>query len=263
VIVENRAGANSNIATEYVQHAAPDGYTVIVNTISHNVNPLLQPDLIKYDPIKDFTPIAMVSVLPQLLVVAGDSPIRTLDDLVKKAQSKPGAVSYGSAGFGGSGHLASALLEYRTRTKQIHVPFKGNGPALQEVMAGRVDYMFYPMIGVKEYVTGGKLRILAATTAKRHPDYPDVPTMAESGYAHFEDYAQPIGFIAPAGTPKAVVDKLDAAIAAAIDKPELRARLVALGADVQHLGPTAYRDWLRDDRQRWATLIHDANIKAE
>ncbi|VTU23264.1 Bug family tripartite tricarboxylate transporter substrate binding protein [Variovorax sp. RA8] len=263
VVIENKPGVNGNIATDYVRHAAPDGYTLIVNTISHNVNPLLQPDRIKYDPVKDFTPVSMVAVLPQLIVVAGDSPYKTLGDLVKKAQSAPGAVTYGTAGVGGSAHLAAALLEQRSNTKMNHIPFKGNAPALTEVIAGRVDFMFYPMVGVSEFVTGGKVRILAATTAKRHPDYPQVPTTAELGFPGFEDYAQPIGFIAPAGLPAPIAAKLDAAIVAVLNKPAMQARFKSLGAELKHLGPDEYREWLGQDRARWAQLIRSANIKAE
>ena len=263
VVIENKPGVNGNIATDYVRQAAPDGYTLIVNTISHNVNPLLQPDRIKYDPVKDFTPVSMVAVLPQLIVVAGDSPYKTLGDLVKKAQSAPSAVSYGTAGVGGSAHLAAALLEQRSNTKMNHIPFKGNAPALTEVIAGRVDFMFYPMVGVSEFVTSGKVRILAATTAKRHPDYPQVPTTAELGFPGFEDYAQPIGFIAPAGLPAPIAAKLDAAIVTALNKPAMQARFKSLGAELKHLGPTEYREWLGQDRARWAQLIRSANIKAE
>lgn len=263
LVVENKAGANGNIATEFVRHAAPDGYTLLMNTISHNVNPLLQPELVKYDPIADFTPVAQVAVLPQMIVVAGNSPFKTLEDLVKKAQEAPQRVSYGSAGVGGSAHLAAALLEQRSKTRMNHIPFKGNGPALTEVMAGRVDFMFFPMIGAGDFVATGKLRILAVTTARRHPDYPTIPTTSEVGLPGFEDYAQPIGFIAPAGLPPAIADKLDAVVVAALAAPATQARLKALGAEVVHRGPTQYREWLTQDRKRWADLIRSANIKAE
>ena len=263
VVVDNKPGANGNIATEFVQHAAPDGYTVIMNTISHNVNPLLQPERVKYDPVKDFTPIAQVAVLPQIIVVGADSPYRTLDDLVKKAQARPEAVTYGTAGVGGSAHLAAVLLEQRSKARMNHIPFKGNAPALTEVMSGRVDFMFFPMIGAAEYVNAGKLRVLAVAAARRHPDYPGVPTTTELGYAGFEDYAQPIGFIGPAGLPAPVVDKLDKAIAAALARPATEARLKSLGAEVKYRGPADYRTWLGQDRARWAQLIQSANIKAE
>ena len=263
VIVDNKPGVNGNIATDFVQRAPADGYTLLINTISHNVNPLIQPDRIKYDPVKDFTPISMIAVLPQVIVVAGDSPYKSLGDLVKKAQSAPGAVSYGTAGVGGSAHLAAALLEQRGKVQMNHIPFKGNAPALTEVMSGRVDFMFYPMIGLTDFVSSGKIRILAATTARRHPDYPEVPTTAELGFPGFEDYAQPIGFLAPAGLPAPIAARLDAAVMAALNKPAMQARLKSLGADLQHRGPAEYREWLIQDRARWAQLIKSANIKAE
>ena len=263
VIVDNKPGVNGNIATDFVQRAPADGYTLLINTISHNVNPLIQPDRIKYDPVKDFTPISMIAVLPQVIVVAGDSPYKSLGDLVKKAQSAPGAVSYGTAGVGGSAHLAATLLEQRGKVQMNHIPFKGNAPALTEVMSGRVDFMFYPMIGLTDFVSSGKIRILAATTARRHPDYPEVPTTAELGFPGFEDYAQPIGFLAPAGLPAPIAARLDAAVMAALNKPAMQARLKSLGADLQHRGPAEYREWLIQDRARWAQLIKSANIKAE
>lgn len=263
VVVDNKPGANGNIATEFVQHAAPDGYTLIMNTISHNVNPLLQPDRVKYEPVKDFTPIAQVAVLPQIIVVAADSPYKTLGDLVKQAQAKPEGVSYGTAGVGGSAHLAAVLLEQRSKIRMNHIPFKGNAPALTEVMSGRVDFMFFPMIGAAEFVNAGKIRVLAVAAGKRHADYPGVPTTAELGYAGFEDYAQPIGFIGPAGLPAPIVEKLDKAIAAALAKPATEARLKSLGAEIMYRGPADYRTWLGQDRTRWAQLIKSANIKAE
>lgn len=263
VVVENKPGVSGNIATEFVQHAAPDGYTMIVNTIAHNVNPLLNPGRIKYDPIKDFTQVARIALLPQLIVVGGNSPYQTLTDLVKKAQSAPLAVSYGSSGVGGSAHLAGALLELRTQSQMTHVPYKGNAPALTDVMAGRVDFMFYPMIGVADHVKAGKLRVLAVATAEPHPDYPGIPTMSDMGLKGFENYAQPIGFIAPAGLPPAVTAKLEATIAAAVAKPAVSARMRSLGAVVAYQGSREYREWLTQDRTRWADLIRDAKIKVD
>jgi tripartite-type tricarboxylate transporter receptor subunit TctC len=261
VIVENRAGANGNIATEAVSRATPDGYTILVNTLSHNVNPLMNPGIAKYDPIKDFNPVSLAVVLPQVLVVPYDSPYKTLADLVKAAKSEPGKVSYGSAGNGGSAHLSAELLAQRAGAKMIHVPFKGNGPALTEVMAGRVSFMFYPMIGIANHVADKKLRILAVTTEKRHPDFPDAPTMAEAGFPGFEDYVGPVGFLAPGGTPAPIVEKLSAAVRAALAKPEVRERLRGLGAVVVGSTPAEYREWLKGDAQRWGHLIQAAHLK--
>lgn len=261
VVVENRAGANGNIGTELVARAPADGYTLIVNTLSHNVNPLLNPAVAKYDPVKDFAPVSLAVVLPQMLVVANDSPFQTVADLVKAAKAQPGTVSYGSAGNGGSAHLAAELLAVRSSSRMIHVPFQGNGPALTEVMSGRVNFIFYPMIGVANYVADRKLRILAVTTEKRHPDFPNVPTMAEAGFPGFEAYVGPVGFLAPAGTPPAAIDKLSTAIRAALAKPAVRDRIRGLGGVVVGSSPAEYREWLRGDAQRWAELIKTAQIK--
>jgi tripartite-type tricarboxylate transporter receptor subunit TctC len=263
VVIDNRSGANGNIATEAVAKSPADGYTLIVNTLSHNVNYLLHPDIIKYDPVKDFTPISLAVILPQLVVVPYDSPFKTLDDLLKAAKKPASNITYGSAGAGGSAHLAAELLANKTGVKMTHVPFRGNAPAMTEVMAGRVNFMFYPMIGVSSFVADKKLRILAVTTAKRHPDYPNVPTMAEEGLSGFEEYVGPVGFLAPAGTPPAVVQKLSAAIRAALAKPAVRDRLQALGGVVVGSTPDEYKAWLKGDYERWAQLIKAASIKAE
>jgi tripartite-type tricarboxylate transporter receptor subunit TctC len=263
VIVENRSGANGNIGTEYVARAPADGYTLIVNTLSHNVNPLLNSATAKYDPMKDFTPVSLAVVLPQVVVTAHDSPYGSMKELVAAAKAKPEAVSYGSAGNGGSAHLAAALLEQRIGSRMVHVPFRGNAPALTEVSAGRVGFMFYPMIGVADLVAQKRVKVLAVTTPQPHPDYPGVPTMAEAGFPGFEDYVGPVGFLAPAGTPTEVVDKLSTAIRAALKKPEIQERLKGLGAVVVGSTPQEYREWLKGDAQRWAELIKAANLKSE
>lgn len=261
VVVENRVGANGNIATESVAASAPDGYTLLVNTLSLNVNAILGQGRVKYDPAKDFAPISLAVALPQYLVVGYDSPYKTLADLVAKAKSAPQAVSYGSAGGGGSAHLAAALLATRTQTNMLHVPFKGNAPALTEVMAGRVDFMFYPMIGVVEREAQKQIRILAVTTAKRYPDTPHVPTMAESGFPGFEEYVGPVGFVAPAGTPPVVLEKLASAIRSTLTKPAIEQKLRQLGSVVVASSPSDYRNWLKEDHARWTQLIKTANIK--
>ena len=152
VLVENKAGATSMIATQEVKRAPADGYTLYMTTLTHSVNAVLHADKKPYDPIADFTPITLVAHLPLVMVAKGDSPFNTAADVVKAAKAKPGEISYASSGSGGSAHLAGALVEALTGTKMIHVPFKGNAPALTEVMAGRISFMFYPMIGIADHV---------------------------------------------------------------------------------------------------------------
>jgi tripartite-type tricarboxylate transporter receptor subunit TctC len=261
IVIENRLGANGNIATESVAQAPADGYTLLVNTLSLNVNAILAQGRVKYDPVKDFSPITLAVALPQYLIVGYNSRFKSLQDLVQKAKTQPEAVSYGSAGNGGSAHLAAALLESRTQTKMLHVPFKGNAPAMTEVMAGRVDFMFYPMIGVVEHEVQKQIRILAVTTPKRYSDTPHVPTMAESGFPGFEEYVGPVGFVAPAGTPPAILDKLANAIRASLTKPSVEQKLRQLGSVVVASSPTEYKQWLKDDYARWNQLIKAADIK--
>ena len=263
VVVENKSGANGNIATEDVARAPADGYTIIVNTLSHNVNALLGAGKVKYDPVKNFAPVSLAVVLPQVLVVGPDSRYASVADLVKAAKARPGEVSFGSAGNGGSAHLSAALLEVRAGAKMNHIPFRGNAPALTEVMAGRVDFMFYPMIGVADRVAGKQLKVIGITTKQRHADFPGVPTMAEAGFPGFEDYIGPVGFLAPAGTPAPVLAKLSTTIRATLAKPAIQDKLRGLGAVVVGSSPDDYREWLKKDYERWAQLIKDAAVTAE
>ena len=262
-IVENRAGANSLIATDAVARAAPDGYTLIAATLAHNINPILMADKAKYQPIKDFASISLAATVPMIAVTGYDSPMKSLQDVVAAAKAQPGAVTYGSAGHGGSAHLAAALLGNLTGTQMTHVPFKGNAPALTEVMAGRVTFMFYPMVGVADQVAQKRLRALAVTTPKRHPDFPTTPTMAELGYPGFEDYTPGIVFLAPAGTPQAIITRLSESIRASVARPETREKLRALGAVTAGLTPAETVTWMQMDYDRWARLIKAAGVKAE
>ena len=264
VVVENRTGANALIATQEVKRSAPDGYTLLVTTLSHNVNPLLLGDKAQYDPIKDFTPITLVCLLPMVVVTRADSPFNSVQELVRAAKAKPGEISYASAGNGGSAHLAGALLETLSGTKMTHVPFRGNAPALTEVMAGRVSFMFYPMIGIAEHVAEKHVKALAVSTDKRHPDYPGAPTMSESGFPGFEQHTQGLGVVGPAGMPALAVRKLNEAIRASLAKLETKERLKGLGAITEGGStPEEFRKWLEGDAQRWAHVIQAAGVKGE
>jgi len=264
VLVENKAGAASMIATQEVKRSAPDGYTLYMTTLTHSVNAILHAEKKPYDPIADFTPITLVCHLPLVMVTKGDSPFSTPQDVVKAAKAKPGEISYGSSGSGGSAHLAGALVEALTGTKMLHVPFKGNAPALTEVMAGRVSFMFYPMVGIADHVREKRLKVIGVSTEKRHPDYPGVPTMSESGFPGFEEYTQGLGVVGPAGLPAPVVSRLNEAIRASLVKPDTKEKLSKLGAITEGGStPAEFRTWLGKDLERWERVIKAAGVKAE
>ncbi|NKE44067.1 tripartite tricarboxylate transporter substrate binding protein [Roseomonas frigidaquae] len=259
VIVENRTGANALVATEAVAREQADGYTLMVTTLSHSVNSILLPNA-RYHPLRDFAPVSLLAVLPLIAVTGATTPYRTLAQLVDAAKAKPGEVTYGSAGNGGSAHLAAALLAVQSGTEMTHVPFRGNAPALTEVMSGRVSFMFYPMIGLADHIARGSLRPLGVSTAERSPDYPQVPTMREIGYPGFEDYSQGLGIAAPAGTPEPVVARLNAAVRASLEKPETNQRLKSLGAIVTASTPAEFGAFLERDLDRWRRVIEAAKI---
>ena len=264
VLVENKTGANAMIATQDVKRSAPDGYTLLMTTLSHNVNAILLADQKPYDPIQDFTPITLVCLLPLVMVTKADAPFNSVQDVVNAAKAKPAEITYASAGNGGSAHLAAALVEALSKTKMTHVPFRGNAPALTEVMAGRVSFMFYPMVGIADHVAQKRLKVLASSTERRHPDYPNAPTMAESGFAGFEQYTQGLGVVAPAGTPTPVVGRLNEAVRASLAKADTRDRFKALGAITEGGStPEYFRTWLAGDRTRWERVIKAAGVKAE
>ena len=262
-IVENRPGANAIIATEVVARSAPDGYTTLFSSLSLLVNAILPGTKAQYDPFKDFAPVSNAANLPMVIVTAAANPANSMKDLLALAKAKPGEISYGTSGIGGSSHLAGAMLENFTGTKMINVPFKGNGPALAEVMAGRVTFMFYPIIGIADQVAAKKIKVLAVGTPQHHPDFPGVPTMAESGLPGFEETAPWVGMLAPAGTPPAVVSRLSEEMRKSIAKPETRERFKALGAVAIADTPAEFAAFLRKDYERWARVIKASGVKAE
>ena len=263
IFVDNKPGASSMIATREVKNAPPDGYTLLFSSLGLNVNPILLGDLAGFNPKTDFAPISNAATLPLVAVSAYDSPIKTMPELLKKARTKPEAVSFASSGSGGSGHLAGELLATLAKAKMLHVPYKGNGPALLEVMAGRVDFMFYPVIGIAENVAARRVQILAVGTAKRLPQFPDAPTMSEVGFPGFEETAPWVGMLAPAKTPPAVVNRLNDAMVKALARLEVKAQLEKLGAVIVGDSPAEFAAYLKRDYDRWEGVIKAANIKPE
>ncbi len=263
IIVDNKAGASSMIATREAKNATPDGYTLLFSSLGLNVNPILIGDQAGFNPKTDFTPISNAATLPLVAVTAFDASARTMPDLLKKARTKPEAVSFGSSGSGGSGHLAGELLATLAKAKMLHVPFKGNGPALLEVMAGRVDYMFYPAIGIAENIASKRLSILAVGTSRRLPQFPDTPTMSEVGFPGFEETAPWVGLLGPAKLPASMVATLNDAVVKALAKPDVRAQLEKLGAVIVGDSPAAFTAYLKRDYDRWENVIKTAAVKAD
>ncbi|MFO1190804.1 MAG: tripartite tricarboxylate transporter substrate binding protein [Rhodoferax sp.] len=260
VVVENRAGASGQLATDAVAQAEPDGYTLLSTASTFIVNPILL-NKPKPDPLKDFVAVSHTAVLPTVLVVGQDHPANNLQDLVRMA--KTSHVTYASAGTGGPAHLAGALLAHSTGTSMTHIPFKGAAPAIAEVMSGRVSYTFYTMSGLKEYVAAKRVKPLAITAIQRHPDFPTVPTMTEAGVPGFDNVGAWFGIVAPAGTPAAVVARLNSAIDRSLNKPEVREKLVGMSMVPVGGPPQAFKTFLEQDQQRWSALIKAADIKPE
>jgi len=263
VIVENRPGANAIIATEAVARSAPDGYTLLFSSLSLLVNAILLEDKVKYDPFKDFAPISNAALLPMVVVTSPETGLNSMQDLIARAKARSGELSYGTSGHAGSTHLAGAMLENMSGTKMINVPFKGNGPALAEVMAGRVTFMFYPIIGIADQVAGRKLKVLSVGTIARHPDFPSVPTMAEAGFSGLEETAPWVGMLAPAGTPAPVVNRLSEDMRKSLARPETKERMRSLGGISVADTPAEFAAFLRKDHERWARVIKASAVKPE
>jgi tripartite-type tricarboxylate transporter receptor subunit TctC len=262
-VVENRPGANAIIATEAVARSAPDGYTLLFSSLSLLVNAILMEGKVHYDPFKDFAPVSNAAVLPMVVVTSPETRIDSMQDLVALARANPGELSYATSGNGGSTHLAGAMLENFTGTKMINVPFKGNGPALAEVMAGRVTFMFYPIVGIADQVSAKRLKVLAVGTPRPHADFPAVPTLEQSGLPGFEETAPWVGMLAPAGTPPAVVNRLAEEMRRSLARRETQERMKALGAVTVADTPSEFSAFLKKDYERWARVIKTSGVKAE
>lgn len=260
VVVDNKPGASGLIATDLVKRAAPDGHTVLFVPSTYVVNPLLMPKS-NYDPVKDFAAVSHIATLATVMITAQESKIQSVRDLVAAAKAGPG-VSFASTGVGGPAHLSGELFQSQTGTQTTHIPFKGAAPALMEVMAGRVSYMFHPLTGLKEVVASKRVKPLAVSgSATRLAEFPDVPTMAEAGYAGYEDVGVWFGVIAPAGTPAPIVTRLNGAIQAALQKPATLDKLKAVGAVPTGGTPQQFQDFVARDVARWTTIIRAAKIE--
>jgi tripartite-type tricarboxylate transporter receptor subunit TctC len=261
VVVENRGGASGTIAADLVAKAAPDGYTLMLDAANHAVNPSLLPKL-PYDPDKAFAPVTLLALFPNVLVVHPAFPVSSVKELIAKAKAEPGKIAFASSGNGSAQHLAAELFRQRAGLEMVHVPYKGGGPALIDVMAGQVPLYFGNMASALPHVKNGRLKALAITAAKRSPAAPELPTVAESGMPGYQVYEWNAIF-APAGTPAAIVNRLQAEIAKAVKIPEVRERMLALGGEIVASSPADLGAWVREQSASWSRVIKAANIKPE
>jgi tripartite-type tricarboxylate transporter receptor subunit TctC len=260
VVVDNRPGAGTNIANEYVARAAPDGYTLLMGTPALAINMALYKNLL-YDTLRDFVAVSMFSQSPNILVVNSSSPAKSMSELIALARAKPGVLNYSSAGSGTTQHLAGELLKLRTGTNIVHVPYKGSAPSLTALIAGEVDLSFANVPAILQHVKSGRLRPLASTGTRRSELLPDVPTMQEAGL----DLEATVwyGVFAPAATPRAVVNAISDAIVQATRSPDIMQRLVDQGAEPVGDAPAEFDRILRKEVAKWGEVIRTTGIQVE
>ncbi len=262
VIIDYKAGAGGTVGADFVAKSEPDGYTLLMaNTGTMVINPAVYSKL-PYQTLRDFAPVARTAQQPLALVVNPSVPAKTVAELVALAKAGPGKLNYGSAGNGGISHLVPEMFKQATGSFIVHIPYKGSAPAFTDLMAGQVQLMAESVPQAAAYVKAGKLRALAVTSAQRNPALPEVPTMIEAGIPGF-DVVGFYGVLAPAGTPKPVLDKLSAAFKAVLDNPEIRNRMVQQGADPAFLGHEDFSRFLAAEMPRWAQAVKDSGTRLD
>ncbi|WP_076999745.1 tripartite tricarboxylate transporter substrate binding protein [Variovorax sp. KK3] len=261
VLIDNRGGAAGSIGTEVAAKSAADGYTVLFTLSSHTINPAIYAKL-PFDTQKDFEPVAMVASLPQILVANPSFPASNVAELVALAKSKPGTLSYATVGNGSPGHLAGELMKLRTGTELTHVPYRGGGPAVTDVMGGQVPLLWVSIPAAAQFVKAGKLKALAVSTTKRSAAFPDVPTMQEAGIADFEVDSWYAMFV-PTKTPKAAIDKLNRVVNTVVREQEIRDKLLAQGSEGVGGTPEQLGKVVSTELVRWNKLAKEANIRVD
>ena len=261
VVVENRPGASGQIGANAVAKATPDGYTLMLDASSFAVNPALFAKL-PYDSSKAFRPVGVLALFPNVVLVNAQVPAKNITELIALAKSRKDAIAYASSGNGSAQHLAGALFESAAKVDMVHIPYKGGGPALNDVIGGQVPLFFGNLASTLQHVQAGKLRALAVTSGKRAMALPDVPTLAEAGVSDSEIHEWNAIF-APAGTPDAVLEKLSDALIKAMDAPDVKARITQLGGEVQKGGPKAAQDFIQAQMALWARVVKGKGIVLE
>ena len=259
VIIENKSGANSNIAADAVAMAKPDGYTLFVATASNAINPSL-PTKTKYDLRKDMVPVSFIGSVPNILVVPLDPPIKTLDEYTKYVKSHPGQMTFGSPGTGSSVQLAGELFKQATGGKMQHIPYRGSAAAMTDLLSGRIGSMFDNLPTALPQIKAGKLRALAVTTLKRSPSLPNVPTFNESGFPGFEAYSW-TSLVAPAGTPEAIVLKINLAMKEILADPKVQSQLESLGEVPEYMTTAQFGNFIEHQVDKWHGVISKLNPK--
>ena len=261
-VVENKPGASGQIGADAGAKATPDGYTLVVipNDVL-TVQPNLYPK-VPYDPVSDFEPIATLGTVPIALVVNGASPIKSVSDLVATGKTKPGSLTFASSGAGGPQHMSAEMFMLLTGTKMVHVPYKGNAPAITDLLGGQVDVLFSPINSALPHIRSGKLRALAVATDQRVPSLPDVPTLAETGVPGYKSEIW-IGLFAPARTPKDIIDKLAAEVLRMQAQSDVKEQLAAQGIDPLGTAPAQVSSLIKADLERWKKVIKETGVKVE
>jgi tripartite-type tricarboxylate transporter receptor subunit TctC len=261
IVVENKPGASGQIAASYVAKANPDGYTLMLDASSYSVNPSLFPKL-PYDPNKDFKTLGILAQYPNVLLVNPSFPAKSVKELVSMAKAKPNSIAYASSGNGSAQHLAGALFEIQAGVEMQHIPYKGGGPALNDVLGGQVPVFFGSVASTKQYVDTGKLNALAVTGKKRASSMPTVPTMAEAGVAGYEVYEWN-GIFAPAATPAAIVLKVSEAITKVMQTPEVRDKVISLGGEIFQGNANEADKFIKAQMVEWARLVKSGKISVD
>ncbi|MHA7598731.1 Bug family tripartite tricarboxylate transporter substrate binding protein [Alicycliphilus sp. T452] len=261
-VVDNRAGAGGNIGASLAAKAPADGYTLFMGTVgTHAINQALYKKL-PFDPVKDFAPISRVATVPNLLVAHPSQPYKTVKELIAYAKANPGKVTFGSPGSGASPHVSGELFRTMTGTDLLHVPYKGSAPAMTDLLGGQISIMFDNMPSAIQHVRSGKLRPIAVTTAKRSPELPDVPTIAEAGVPGYEAMSW-FGMFAPAATPKPVLDKLNAALVKVLNQPDVKKKIAEQGGDVVAETPAQFAAFIKAESAKWGKVVKESGATVD
>jgi tripartite-type tricarboxylate transporter receptor subunit TctC len=261
VVIENRGGAGGNVGAEAAAHSAPDGYTLVLVAPSLAISPSLYSKL-NYDPVKDFAPITLVGTVPNVMVTNMSVPAKTLAEFIALAKSRPEGMNFGSGGNGTSNHLAGELFNLEAGVKLVHVPYKGVNLAMNDVMAGQVQLVVIGIPAALPFIKAGRLRALAVVAPKRLAAIPEVPTAAEAGLPNYEVTTW-YGVLAPAGTPKPIIARLNAEIVRVMHAPDLQERFAATGTEPRTSTPEEFADFIRQEMAKWGKVVRAAGLKAE